>query len=135
MGANANAGRCCQQDHVLVQSGCVQPEGLSQEVGYNMIGGMGRDWHCMRAEDGPNTEVVRPSSDPIESLAYSPIRFEVSPTIDVERSQARYSNLVIQSSRARLQRRSKVWEDWLRLAEAGRAITLLTGFPEETPRP
>jgi len=96
-----------------------------------MIGGMGRDWHCMRAEDGPNTEVVGRSTDPIESLAYSPIRFEVSPTIDLERSQARYSNLVIQSSRARLQRRSKVWEDWLRVATAGRAIELLLGYPND----
>lgn len=136
----ASQGRCCQQDTVMIQSACVQSHGSLAQVlpgedsGYNMIGGMGRDWHCLRAEDGPNLEVVGPSSDLIESLSYSPVRFDVATTIDVERSQARYSNLVVHSSRARMQRRSKVWEDWLLAATAGRNITLLTGFPDETPR-
>merc|ERR1719375_1356112 len=95
---------------------------------------MGRDWHCLRAEDGPNLEVVGPGSDLMESLSYSPVRFDATSTIDVERSQARYSNLVVHSSRSRLQKRSKVWEDWLRAATAGRNVTLLSGFSEETPR-
>jgi len=97
--------------------------------------GMGRHWHCLRAEDGPDCEVVGPvSPDLMESLAYSPVRFDASTTIDIERSQARYSNLVVHSSRTRLQRKSKVWEEWLRVATAGRSITVLSDFPEETPR-
>lgn len=137
-GGIAQGPRCCQQDVLAIQSSCVaEGSGLArvQDAGLNMVGGVGRDWRCLRAEDGPNLEVVGPSSDLMESLSYSPVRFDVATTIDIERSQARYSNLVVHSSRARLQRRSKVWEDWLRVAEAGRAITLLTGFPEETPRP
>lgn len=133
MGSSVPA-RCCQQEAMTIPTQCVPSNG-TQELDYNIVGGMGHDWHCMRAEDGPLTEVVRPSSDPIESLSYSPIRFEVSPTIDVERSQARYSNLVVQSSRARLQRRSKVWEEWLRVATAGRAIELLRGCPDDAAVP
>lgn len=133
-------GRCCQQnnesDALLVTSNCVNSASLTQaqDAGYNMIGDMGRDWHCLRAEDGPNLEVVGPSSDLMESLSYIPVRFDVGTTIDVERSQARYSNLVVHSSHARLQRRSKCWEDWLRAATAGRNVMLLSGgFPEQTP--
>lgn len=115
-----------------------EEERLEQmEDGSDVMGrmGMGRHWHCLRAEDGPDCEVVGPvSPDLMESLAYSPVRFDAATTIDIERSQARYSNLVVHSSRTRLQRKSKVWEEWLRVATAGRSITVLSDFPEETPR-
>lgn len=102
---------------------------------YRMVGGI-PNFHCLRAEDGPNVEEVAPQNLDFESLSYSPVRYEPSTTIDVERSQARYSNIVVHSSRARLQRRSKVWEEWLKAATAGRNITLLSGFDvEQTPRP
>jgi len=143
----AGMGGCCHQDTngmPVLRSGCVPADSVErmaqvqeiQDASFNMVGGLGREWHCLRAEDGPDLERVDPaSSDMLESLSYSPVRYEAATTIDVERSQARYSNLVVHSSRARLQRRSKVWEDWLRAATAGRNVTLIAGFPEETPRP
>lgn len=70
----------------------------------------------------------------LESLSYVPARFDESPTIDVERSHARYSKIVGHSMRAKMQRRSKAWEDWLRAAVAGRSITLLSGFTQATER-
>lgn len=135
------AGRCCQQDHhPAIPSRCVSELAAhdehggvkTQEIGYEIIGS--REWQCLRAEDGADLETVPTSADLIESLSYSPVRFDVPTTIDVERSQARYSNIVVQRSHARLQRRSKVWEDWLHAATAGRAVTLLTGLLEDTPR-
>lgn len=77
------------------------------------------------------------AAQPMESLSYTPVRFDESTTIDVERSHARYSKIVVHSTRARTQRRSKAWEDWLRGATTGRGITLLVGLDEasegETP--
>lgn len=67
---------------------------------------------------------------PLETLSYTPVRFDESQTFDVERSHARYSKVVVHSTRARTQKRSKVWEDWLRGAVAGRPITLLQGLTE-----
>lgn len=61
----------------------------------------------------------------LESLSYTPVRFDEGSTIDIERSQQRYSKIIVHCTRARTQRRSKSWEDWLRAATAGRAITLL----------
>mmetsp|Transcript_244 Transcript_244/g.547 ORF Transcript_244/g.547 Transcript_244/m.547 type:complete len:289 (-) Transcript_244:119-985(-) len=61
----------------------------------------------------------------LESLSYTPVRFDESSTIDIERSQQRYSKIVVHCTRARTQRRSKSWEDWLRAATHGRDITLL----------
>lgn len=68
----------------------------------------------------------------LESLSYEPVRFEQGPTIDVERSQARYSKIVVHSVQARQQRRhSKPWEDWLRDATCGgRGVTLLGGISD-----
>jgi len=61
----------------------------------------------------------------MESLSYMPVRFDEGPTIDVERSHARYSKISVYCTRARTQRRSKAWEDWVGFAVAGRAVTLL----------
>jgi len=69
-------------------------------------------------------------TQPIESLSYMPMRFDESSTVDAERSHSRYSKIMVHSTRARTQRRSKAWEDWLRAATAGRAITLLDGLAE-----
>lgn len=132
----ANHGQC--QDTEIIDNHFVNSHGGRlldiQETGYNMIGGMGRDWHCLRAEDGPNLEVVDPSNEFLESLSYSPVRFDVASTIDADRSQARYNNLVVHSSCSRVQRRPKDWEAWLTAASGGRNVTILSGFPEDTPR-
>lgn len=133
------AGRCCQQDNVAIPRGCVPELALPPENGGEKRQDLGdmlssREHRCWRGEDGVDLETVPTRVDSLESLSYSPVRFDVPTTIDVERSQARYSNIVVQRSHARLQRRSKVWEDWLHAATAGRSITLLTGFPDETPR-
>lgn len=68
----------------------------------------------------------------LESLSYEPVRFEQSPTIDVERSHARYSKIVVHSVHARSKRRSRPWEDWLRdtACTGGRVITLLNGISD-----
>lgn len=71
------------------------------------------------------------SPSPLESLSYTPVRFDEGSTIDHERSHARYSKIVVHSTRARTQKRSKVWEDWLRAATEGCAITLLNGIAED----
>lgn len=82
---------------------------------------------CLRNGEFP-TESVAVMPSPLESLSYEPIRFDISQTVDVERSQARYTNIVVHSKRARTQRRSQAWEHWLRAATIGRPITLLTSF-------
>ena len=62
----------------------------------------------------------------LKSLSYVPARFDEGTTIDVERSQPRYSKIVVHT-RARTQR-SKAWEQWLQGATLGREVTLLEGF-------
>lgn len=69
---------------------------------------------------------------PMEALSYIPVRFDDNATFDVERSSDRYSAIVTHSARARTQRRSRVWEDWLQGAMAGKQITLVRGFAEES---
>lgn len=66
----------------------------------------------------------------LESLSYSPVRFDAATTFDMERSHARYSNNVVHSTRARTQRRSEAWDDWLRAATMGRYVELLGGLVE-----
>lgn len=80
---------------------------------------------CCRA----NEEQLTQDHGQLESLSYVPDRFEEGSTIDLERSDARYSKIVVHSTRTRTQRRSKVWEDWLRDATTGRSVTLLQGMP------
>lgn len=84
------------------------------------------NWRCCRSDDLPNDSVV--PSVGLESLSYEPVRFDISPTMDEERSQKRYSNIVMHSTRARTQRRSQAWDTWLRGATSGRPITLLSNF-------
>jgi len=89
------------------------------------------EWGCCRAdhdEDGITGLTA------METLSYVPVRFEVSSTVDVDRSQARYQKIVVHSSRARTQRRSKAWEEWLRAATSGRSVTLLFGAGFHSPR-
>lgn len=94
----------------------------------------GPPWGCCKADDEPFEHPAAASSSfsqpPLETLSYLPMRFDESPTIDIERSHARYSKIVVHSSRARTQRRSKSWEDWIRVANAGRAVTLLSGVSQ-----
>eukprot|EP00747_Dinoflagellata_sp_TGD_P182587 gnl/TRDRNA2_/TRDRNA2_36893_c0_seq1.p1 gnl/TRDRNA2_/TRDRNA2_36893_c0~~gnl/TRDRNA2_/TRDRNA2_36893_c0_seq1.p1 ORF type:complete len:280 (-),score=55.41 gnl/TRDRNA2_/TRDRNA2_36893_c0_seq1:68-907(-) len=90
-------------------------------------------WECCRANEDPvEYSNTAGGASMIESLSYVPVRFDESPTIDHDRSQARYSKIVVHSSRARTQRRTKAWEDWLRGATAGRTVTLLSGV--QSPR-
>eukprot|EP00929_Paragymnodinium_shiwhaense_P014426 TRINITY_DN122331_c0_g1_i1.p1 TRINITY_DN122331_c0_g1~~TRINITY_DN122331_c0_g1_i1.p1 ORF type:complete len:288 (+),score=55.40 TRINITY_DN122331_c0_g1_i1:184-1047(+) len=66
---------------------------------------------------------------PLESLSYEPVRYDADPTLDTERSQARYSNTVAHSTKARTQRRSEVWQEWLRGASEGRTVILIEELP------
>lgn len=85
---------------------------------------------CRVQDDDPDVN----HNQLIETLSYMPVRFQTESTVDVERSQARYSKIVVHSSRARTQRRSKAWEDWLRSATVGRSVVLVTGVGFYTPR-
>lgn len=64
----------------------------------------------------------------LESLSYQPCGFDNGSDIDIERSSQRYAKIVAHSTRARTQRRARAWEDWIRDANAGRSVTLLTGL-------
>jgi len=77
---------------------------------------------------------VHDDSEELEGLSYQAVRFDANSTADAGRSSARYSKIVVHSSRARTQRRSKAWEEWLRSATAGRKVTLVTGAGFPTPR-
>lgn len=112
--------------HSLVQiHGCTaEPPDFVQQMDPD-------EWGCSscRADD---TDIVGLSS--MDALSYVPVRFDVTSTVDADRSQARYSKIVVHSTRARTQRRSKAWEEWLRAATAGREITLLVGEGFQTTR-
>jgi len=85
-------------------------------------------WNLCKANNEDEDPQVVVHGAMLESLSYTPDRFDESTTIDVERSHARYSKIVVHSTHARTQRRSKAWEDWLRGATSGRPVTLLEGF-------
>lgn len=137
MGQQLSAAQCCQQEnrrnrlaefqlHVDDLNG--GDESQIHDVGYEGV--VDPNLVCCRAQD----DCAEPISGAggasmMESLSYVPVRFDVSPTIDVERSHARYSKIVVHSTRARTQRRSKAWEDWLRAATAGRSVTVLLSMP------
>lgn len=87
---------------------------------------------CCRSHHFPSDSDLHCSS--LETLTYTPVRFDAKSTIDPERSGNRYSKIVMHGSRARTQRRSKVWEEWLRAAAAGREVTLLIGSGFQSPR-
>jgi len=89
------------------------------------------DFDCCRA---PGEFTDASLSQPLETLSYTPTRWDLKSTVDVERSQSRYKKIEVHSSRARTQRRSKAWEEWLRAAAAGRTVTLLMGAGFCTPR-
>lgn len=86
---------------------------------------------CCQLQPAP----VNPSEPPLESLSYVPLRFDESCTIDMERSQARYAKIAAHSTRARTQRRTKVWEEWLREAAVGQPVTILTGIDSSDESP
>lgn len=81
------------------------------------------DAQCNRGVEQQNT----PRMGRLEALSYQPTRFEETNTIDTGRSQARYSKVVVLSTKARTQRRPRAWEEWIRAAAAGRAVTLVEG--------
>lgn len=89
----------------------------------------GRNWKCCKGDLDEREAISAPAQD-LESLSYIPARFDESQTIDVERSHARYSKIVVHSMRTRMQRRSKTWEDWVRAAITGRSVTLLHGLAQ-----
>lgn len=82
------------------------------------------DCGCCRTREEV-TDHIAMGNSAMESLSYSPVRYDANSTIDAERSHTRYSKIVVHSSRARTQKRSKVWEEWLRGATVGRSVTLL----------
>lgn len=71
--------------------------------------------------------------DDFEALSYTPVCFDEGVTFDYERSHQRYSKIVVHSTRARTQRRSQIWEEWMRAAIAGRPIVLLCGLGGSLP--
>jgi hypothetical protein len=83
---------------------------------------------CTKDLDEAVDPIPANSSSALEALSYEAIRFQEESTVDVERSHARYSKIVVHSTRARTQRKPKAWEDWLRGATAGRGITLIQGL-------
>lgn len=91
------------------------------------------DWDCCRTHEEPS-DIVSTMATSLESLTYSPVRFDTSSTVDVERSHSRYSKIVVHSTKARSQRRTKTWEEWLRAATGGRSVTLLMGFQDPLDR-
>lgn len=129
--------QCCQQDAPPEALGEVLPHDEYYPDSYTNVhrgfsplgigGSSDERCRCFRNSDFP-TEAVAVSGSQLESLSYEPVRFDVSQTVDVERSQARYTNIVVHSTRARTQRRAQTWDQWLRAATAGRPITLLTSF-------
>jgi len=75
------------------------------------------------------SEGLQGSMQALESLSYLPVRFEDVPTADNDRSQARYSKIVVHSMRARTQKRTKAWEEWLRRAVNGQEVIYLREIP------
>lgn len=71
----------------------------------------------------PSSSSKRPV--PLESLSYSPVKFEQDSTIDEGRSQDRYTQISVFSMRVQTARQSRVWEDWIRSALKGRSVTRL----------
>lgn len=115
---NASAARCCQQDHAGEDIDVITRIDIRQDPASR--------WRCCKADVEP-ADVLPGGESMLESLSYTPIRFDEGSTIDTDRSHARYSKIVVHSTRARTQRRSKAWDDWLRNATAGRSIVLLQG--------
>jgi|Transcript_54111 hypothetical protein len=136
---------CCQHENLGNRRGELKlweedlgPDGLPQMRGCSVepqdFSVDPDDWKCCRARDDYSEPVLTHSSSLMESLSYMPVRFDPHSTIDEERSHSRYSKIVVHSTRARTQRRSKAWEEWLRAATAGRSVTLLSGTGLQTPR-
>jgi hypothetical protein len=134
---------CCQSDNhrrgeLKLWEEDLGPDGLPQMRGCSVepqdFSVDPDDWKCCRARDEFSEPVFTQSSSLMESLSYMPVRFDPHSTIDEERSHSRYSKIVVHSTRARTQRRSKAWEEWLRAATAGRSVTLLLGTGLQTPR-
>mmetsp|Transcript_16802 Transcript_16802/g.29501 ORF Transcript_16802/g.29501 Transcript_16802/m.29501 type:complete len:283 (+) Transcript_16802:49-897(+) len=64
----------------------------------------------------------------IESLNYLPVRFDDSSTIDTERSEDRYENLTVHTSRLHTRRQMQNREAWLRAAVSGKSAMLLQAW-------
>lgn len=92
-----------------------------------------RSFACCR--ERPFEDAGAAPLQPLESLSYQPLRFDVGHTVDVERSHQRYSNIVLHGNRAMTQKRSKAWGNWISAATAGRAATLLTGLADGDQKP
>lgn len=151
----SNSTRCCAQDtternieqlraveelsvyHSADDKDSPQIPTTGASTNKSQLGDESFNWECCHVRgDVPvgavgTAQYLDPSSK-LESLSYLPVRFDEGSTADNERSHTRYAKLVLHSTRARTQRRSKAWEDWLRGATAGRPITLLLGL--KTPR-
>lgn len=140
--------QCCRQEDLdgkrtevrLWETGD-DPEGLprlrgcSSETPAPILCADPDEWVCCRPEhDTSGLADMAVGSPMMEALTYVPVRFDEFSTVDAERSHTRYSKIVVHSTRARTQRRSKVWEEWLRAATAGLRVTLLTGTGFRSPR-
>lgn len=120
--------RLCRgtDEAALDRLGKLGAEGERRQRSPPSVPATGAGVQCCEAE----AEVGQLPLHPLESLSYTPFRFDEGHTVDVERSHTRYSKIILHSTRARTQKRSKVWGDWLSGATAGRAIMLLTGVAE-----
>jgi hypothetical protein len=142
-----NSVRCCQQEpaspdwadelrcgEVNLQdehyngsgTGYADPHGTLTKSVASMVSA--KSFACCRELPFEDTGTV--PLQPLESLSYTPFRFDVGHTVDVERSHQRYSDILLHSNRAMTQKRSKAWGNWINAATAGRTATLLTGIAD-----
>lgn len=104
---------------------------------------LGAKDYLSRASQKPDYENAQNSArssmdgaDPgqLHTLQYLPISFEAQSTIDHDRSHSRYAKVVLHTSRSqRTNFRSKVWEDWIIAAVAGKKVVYLDMEGKLTP--
>jgi len=141
-----HSARCCQQEPVsqnwadeLRRSEVnLQDENHSGSTGYAEADqplakslpclSDSQGFACCQQQDAQESGSV--PFQPLESLSYTPFRFDEGHTVDLERSHERYSKILMHNNRAMTQKRSKACGDWISAATAGRAATLLTGMAD-----
>jgi hypothetical protein len=133
MGHQISAATCCQEEASSWHNSELRYDNdeqarlaMEQELSYLNEDSQQQRWGCCRSgSDDSAVDTISRHGTKLDSLSYVPVRWDEASTIDVERSHARYSKIVVHGTRARTQRRTKAWEDWLRAAVAGSPVTLL----------
>lgn len=110
MGEQLSAGRCCQQSNVAVAVEYM----ASRSNAPQEVGGLPQ-----------RMDKQSQAAANMESLAYSPVRFDGGTTLDESRAPSRYSDIIVCSTRSRTQSGSKAWSEWLRSATAGCDVAVI----------